>query len=304
MRANLPPGRRFSPVLGFLQGRQAGWPRAVARPGLPQIRTCGFPASGSSVRGPRSPSAHVLCTSAPRCGYPMALRVPSQGLRVPTGCSTIGATDRLPLPSTGSRREQFPGVIGTTRSSDFSPPFPLHFVLLRSAVPPHRPAFARAPPGRPRRALGGLGQPGLPFTGLPWVEAARYPRFLVDPLAFVPCSSTPRGPARSGLLSTAPMLPSAPTTASAPPTTLISGLNRTARPLAVYASQPGSPRIRARLASGCWPALPGWDFHPPGPATRFQGGPLGIPSSSSRLRLAQGWFNPAMDLTNPFRHAG
>ena len=44
----------------------------------------------------------------------------------------------------------------------------------------------------------------------------------------------------------------------------ISGLNRTARSLAVYASQPGSPRHHARLASGCWPSSAGRGWLPAG----------------------------------------
>jgi len=35
-------------LLGTTSVVYVGWPRAVSDPGLPQIRTCGFPASGSS----------------------------------------------------------------------------------------------------------------------------------------------------------------------------------------------------------------------------------------------------------------
>jgi hypothetical protein len=69
-----------------------------------------------------------------------------------------------------------------------------------------------------------------------------------------PALVTPAGPATPDQYS-APVLPSASPKASAP-ARLISGLNDTARTLAVYASQDGSPRHHARLASGCWPALP------------------------------------------------
>jgi hypothetical protein len=54
----------------------------------------------------------------------------------------------------------------------------------------------------------------------------------------------------------------------------LSGLNHTARSLAVYASQPGSPRHHARLAPGCWPALPDGAGYPQGPDERF---PLSLP---------------------------
>jgi hypothetical protein len=42
----------------------------------------------------------------------------------------------------------------------------------------------------------------------------------------------------------------------------ISGLHHTAPTLAVYASQGGSPRHHARLASGWWPAFAGPDWKP------------------------------------------
>ena len=50
----------------------------------------------------------------------------------------------------------------------------------------------------------------------------------------------------------------------------LSKLHHTAYPLAVYASQGGSPHHHARLASGCWPALPGGSGYPLGPIARFQ----------------------------------
>ena len=45
---------------------------------------------------------------------------------------------------------------------------------------------------------------------------------------------------------------------------LISGLNRTAFDLAVYASQGWSPTSHARLASGCWSGSSGRDWFPAG----------------------------------------
>ena len=47
-----------------------------------------------------------------------------------------------------------------------------------------------------------------------------------------------------------------------PPRKAISGLNHTAPTLAVYASQCGSPRAHARLASGWWPTFAGQDWVP------------------------------------------
>ena len=85
----------------------------------------------------------------------------------------------------------------------------------------------------------------------------------------VPCSSTPAGPLPSTNCR-ASMLPSAKLTASAPARTVISGLNHTALPLAVYASQGELPHRHARLASGGWPALPSGAGYPPGSNETFQ----------------------------------
>ena len=60
----------------------------------------------------------------------------------------------------------------------------------------------------------------------------------------------------------------------------ISGLNHAAQALAVYASQRGLPQRHARLASGCWSALPGGVRYPQGPIDRFQ---------FSRILLSQAW---------------
>jgi hypothetical protein len=62
----------------------------------------------------------------------------------------------------------------------------------------------------------------------------------------------------------ASMLPSAQRTASAPTTMLISGLNHTARPFAVYASQSGLLHRHARLASGWLANLSGRGLLPAG----------------------------------------
>src|SRR5579859_4962278 len=52
--------------------------------------------------------------------------------------------------------------------------------------------------------------------------------------------------------------------------TLLSGLNHAARTLAVYASQPPSPTVHARLASGWWSSLAGRESNPLGPFVKFQ----------------------------------
>jgi hypothetical protein len=56
--------------------------------------------------------------------------------------------------------------------------------------------------------------------------------------------------------------------------TLFSGLNHAACTLAVYASQPPSPTVHARLAPGWWSSLAGRDSNPLGPFVTFQPCPL------------------------------
>src|SRR5215471_6341320 len=75
------------------------------------------------------------------------------------------------------------------------------------------------------------------------------PRFLEDPVVNMPCSPTPVGPPRSAATALRCCLP--PNGKRRPPRQiLISGLNHTACPLAVYASQGGLLHRHARLASG------------------------------------------------------
>ena len=66
----------------------------------------------------------------------------------------------------------------------------------------------------------------------------------------------------------------------------LSGLNHTARSVAVYASQQGLPLYHARLAPGCWPNSTGRDWLPVRvQSERFPCYPS-ITSSFPRLRLA------------------
>jgi len=140
--------------------------------------------------------------------------------------------------------------------------------FLRLAVPRLCRAFRDLPPGHSTDpGAWGLGRrcpvPAHCRRGDDW--ASQVPG---GPPVSMPCSSTPVGPVMPGQLST-PVLPSGFTTPSAPTTMGLSRLNDTACSLAVYASQHGSPRDHARLASGCWPALPGGVEYPLGPAVRF-----------------------------------
>ena len=70
------------------------------------------------------------------------------------------------------------------------------------------------------------------------------------PIVLLPCSSTPVGPTHQAMqcVGAAPDL-----STTRAPAFVLSRLNHTASALAVYASQAGSPRHHARLASGCWP---------------------------------------------------
>jgi hypothetical protein len=76
----------------------------------------------------------------------------------------------------------------------------------------------------------------------------------------------------------------------------LSRLNDTAHPLAVYASQPGLLPDHARLASGCWPALPGGIGYPLGSNARFS---FSCCTSLPRLLLAHSVLaNPRKPNTN------
>ena len=74
------------------------------------------------------------------------------------------------------------------------------------------------------------------------------------------------------------------------PRVLISGLNRTAFDLAVYASQGWSPTHHARLASGCWSGSTGRDwlpagFHLKGFKLRLSSSPELLGARSERFRI-------------------
>ena len=90
------------------------------------------------------------------------------------------------------------------------------------------------------------------------VETAGSLRFPSDPRVPTPCSQTPVGPIHAGYSGVSARPPLHCTTV-APATRTISGLNRTASGLTVYASQGGLPLHHARLASGCWPSFAGRD---------------------------------------------
>src|SRR5208337_2570573 len=96
------------------------------------------------------------------------------------------------------------------------------------------------------------------------METAGSPKFLGNPRDHSPCSPTPVGPGRLSrpwvsCLARPPRL-----TRTRAHHEEISGLNRTAFDLAVYASQGWLPTHHARLASGYWSGSTGRDWLPAG----------------------------------------
>src|SRR5580700_5403 len=163
-----------------------------------------------------------------------------------------------------------------------APPALLRF--LRRAVPPlHLGLRSRGHKAQHPRARGLF--TGFPTTGY-FDGDDRTSQVPGGPAMNVPCSPTPVGPPRSATTALRCCLPPIGRR-RLPRQILISGLNHTARTLAVYASQGGLPHRHARLASGGWPTLPGGTGYPPGPIERFQV----IPSSFPRLRLAHPKLN-------------
>jgi hypothetical protein len=93
------------------------------------------------------------------------------------------------------------------------------------------------------------------------VEMAGSPRFLGNPCVPMPCSRTPVGPRTPGHYGASTWPPLVSTT-EAPATTSISGLNRTALGLAVYASQRRLPDTTQDSLPAARPSLAGRDWLP------------------------------------------
>jgi hypothetical protein len=176
---------------------------------------------------------------------------------------------RRPLPSTGSCGVSSPASQVLRGAPTPLPSVPPHFVILRLAVPLCALVFR----SRRRPSATAAGQ-GLCINRLPLVpvqraETAGPHRFLGNPAANMPCSSTPVGPQRQAISALRYCLPPFVTT-SAPTTSTLTGLNHTACPLAVYASSPQLPATTQDSLLGCWPALPGGIGYPLGSSARFQ----------------------------------
>ncbi len=188
------------------------------------------------------------------------------GYSDPDGCPLHGSMTSISLPFTGSPRYRFPCFNGTMKMCDSLRPS--HRASLPSLGNTRRCACRFAPSG-PRRAT--VGQGFDIRSPLPDFYAWRRsgpPRFPGNPCAPMPCSPTPAGPTRLALGTLVGAAPAMSKT-KAPTINVISGLNRTALELAVYASCGRSPGPHATLASGCWPALPDGIDYPQGSSERF-----------------------------------
>jgi hypothetical protein len=170
----------------------------------------------------------------------------------PPAASWPGAS--FPRRGPSGRCPRFPGTI---RRSDSPPPLPPHFVSFAWRYPGRTRCLLPRPPGASARGLELVtrcSRRDSPrrWRGLPgsWGTSVSVPR-----------SQTPAGPRAPGHCGAATR-PSVTDNTSAPATKAISGLHGTARSLAVYASQPGSPRHHARLAPGRWPGSAGRGWLP------------------------------------------
>jgi len=116
-----------------------------------------------------------------------------------------GSLIRHPLSSTGSPRMGFPCFTGTMGCSETLPPISPRFVAFAWRYHACDAAFRVRPfaaPATPHYTGGG---PGVCYAGCPIpalnVETTGLPRFLGNPSASMPCSSTPAGSAGPGLYS-------------------------------------------------------------------------------------------------------
>ena len=184
----------------------------------------------------------------------------------------------------GTTSGRFPRFIGTTKHSVFLPPLPRRFVSFARRY--RRASFGFVPADARRSSCG----PGV-------VNRTPHHRFIDGgdrtsqvpggphykrALLFDPGGTSALGHYRAS------MSPSAFSTASAPARTVISGLNHTARSLAVYASQGGLPHHHARLASGWLASLSGRDWLPAGSQRKVSGHSIPLSQASPGARKIYG----------------
>ena len=166
-----------------------------------------------------------------------------------------GPLKRRPLPSAGS----FGPVPPLRRYYETLRPPAAHLAALRClrlAIPPLRRSLLPAASTRDR-GLRGVGVP-VPEPEL-LVETDGSPRFLGNPCVPMPCSWTPVGPRTPGHCGASTWPPLVSTT-KAPAMNKVSGLDRTALGLAVYASSWRLPDTTQNSLPAAWPSLAGREF--------------------------------------------
>jgi len=191
---------------------------------------------------------------------------PEPGSKAPVGWPTHDSLTDILLPSPGSPRYRFPCFDGTMKMCDSLRPS--HRASLPSLGDTRRCVCRFAPSGPERQTAG---QGFVIRSPLPDEDAWRRsgpPKVPGEPACVYALFSDPGGPAYQANYSTQTRPPRIVLRRLS--REVISGLNRTASTLAVYASSSGSPAQDARLASGCWPALPGGIGYPQGSYERFQ----------------------------------
>jgi hypothetical protein len=161
-------------------GKRAGWPWAVARPGLPQIRTCAINAYGSSDGShkwrPDASAADIFPSTAMRAGSVNTER----SSKTPKYAPTRPFHPTSSFPPRGSRGSEFPRFPGTTKTLRLPAARPAALRCLRLAVPPQRSLF-RPPGGRALpRAVFWSWSPGISRREQS-VETAGSPTFLGNP---------------------------------------------------------------------------------------------------------------------------
>ena len=164
----------------------------------------------------------------------------------PASFPSSGLMARRPLPSAGSLGS-VPPLRRYYEALRLPAARPAALRCLRLAVSRSHPRFAPVAAGCAGRGPG-VGHPVAPAgTCREGDGASQVPG---EPRVSVPCSPTPAGPRAPGHCGAATR-PSVTLTTSAPAMMSISGLNRTARSLAVYASQrrvtPAPRKTRFRL---------------------------------------------------------
>ena len=274
----------FTPRLQVPRAETAGWPREVTLPGLPQIRTCPIQASGSSVYGFAARRCrtvtHPVVAAIFRCFVKMVSRLDVRGI-CPSGSSVV----RPPPSLHGVPWGRFPRFTGTMQRLRRLAS-PRRFVAFARRCHPDASSFAPWTHGRhaPRaRTISSA----APVDRVSRMESTRPPRFLGNPPAYMPRSSTPADPTTLAMTGRA-MLPSAQKTASAPRSVPFRGsITRPAHALCTLRSR-GHPRTTQHsVPAGAYP-LPGQDFHLLGSSRKFPScRRTYMASPLSRLCLAQ-----------------